>query len=297
METKYVRNSLTGMGFDQPISTNIEIGVFQVKDGIKCYASDLAFDNSGFLRDSFSKLYQYEEKNFWFRSRNRIIKYLINKYILSNRLSQVSFLEVGCGTGYVLKGLSEFEKLNLMGGDIYLEGLKYARLRVPDIEFVQFDAGQMPFNNEFDAIGIFDVLEHLENDKEVMMGIHRALKTAGYLFVTVPQHQFLWSRVDEVSCHKRRYSRSELENALNALGFESKYRGSFLFLLFPVMFFSRLLQRMLISKKSSDPLNEFKLSLLANTIFEKIMKVEEWLIKLGISLPFGGSLVFVCTKK
>ncbi len=40
-----------------------------------------------------------------------------------------------------------------------MEGLKYAKQRVPGAEFIQMDATEMPFENEFDAIGAFDVLE------------------------------------------------------------------------------------------------------------------------------------------
>jgi SAM-dependent methyltransferase len=271
--------------------------VVKIINDIQCFAPESAYGSSDFPKTAFAKLYQQEENNFWFRSRNRIIQFLLKKYLFSINNKKLSFLEVGCGTGYVLKGLSAFSELRLVGADIYLEGLKYAKLRLPEVSFIQLDASHLPFENEFDAVGIFDVLEHLENDADVIKNIHRALNLTGYLFITVPQHKFMWSKVDERSCHKRRYSRAELEAILNTSGFNIEYIGSFLFILFPVMLMSRWLQGRSNVTSHSHSFNEFDLSSPINACLEIIMKVEELLVRMGISLPFGGSLVVVCKKE
>lgn len=265
-------------------------------DGVKCYALDLAYQNDGFPRDAFEKLYHKEEKNFWFRSRNRIIRFLVNKYLRTDAGKMQSFLEIGCGTGFVLKGLSSLGYLRLVGADIYLEGLKYLKQRVPEAEAVQVDATKLPFENEFAAVGAFDALEHINDDQQVIKGVYRALKPEGYFFLTVPQHQFLWSRVDEIACHKRRYLREDLVTVLKGTGFHIEFVGSFLFLLFPVMLVSRLMQKWLASLECSSPVNEFNSSRLLNGLFEQMTRIDEWLIRLGVSLPFGGSLVVICKK-
>ena len=66
----------------------------------------------------------------------------------------------------------------------------------------------MPFQGEFDIVGAFDVLEHIENDELVMQGVRNALRPGGLFLVTVPQYQWMWSALDEIVHHKRRYSRS-----------------------------------------------------------------------------------------
>lgn len=265
-------------------------------DGFKCYAPELAFESPDFPKNSFYELYQKEDANFWFRSRNRIIRFLIKKYLLSPAGDQMSLLEVGCGTGYVLKGLSELKNLRLVGADVHLEGLKYARMRLPDVELIQLDVSRMPFESEFDAVGLFDVLEHIENDEQVLKGVHHVLKPRGTLFVTVPQHQFLWSRVDEMAGHKRRYSGIALETLLKNQGFEIIHRCSFVSLLFPLMVVSRCLQKVFTSKSHPGSFNEFNIPSSLNAFLEKIMTVEEWLIRKGVSVPFGGSLVVVSRK-
>ncbi|WP_223007688.1 hypothetical protein [Cylindrospermopsis curvispora] len=45
-----------------------------------------------------------------------------------------------------------------------------------------------------------------------------------------------------------------------------------------------------------DPISEFKISSTLNYLLEKILDAERWLIKLGISLPLGGSLLIIAHK-
>ena len=111
-------------------------------------------------------MFRAEHQNFWFRSRNRIIRKLIAR--LSSGKPSFDFLEIGCGTGYVLKGLTGLPNLKLEGAEIFLEGLKYTRNRVPGIDVMQLDATNMPFQSHYDAIGAFDVIEHIEQDELVM---------------------------------------------------------------------------------------------------------------------------------
>lgn len=262
---------------------------FEIIDGIKCYAPSLAQTNDGFEEDSFEALYKVEDKNFWFKSRNQMIGLLTKRYCQDIQIQ--SFLEIGCGTGYVLKELSQNVNLSLTGSEIYVKGLTYARLRNPSINFIQMDAREMPFQNEFHCVGAFDVLEHITEDREVMHNVFQALKPGGHFFITVPQYPFMWSHLDDMACHKRRYTKSELLKKLKAEGFECKYIGSFIFSLFPFMVISRYLKK---NERSAS--YELKLSPRLNSIFMMITQVDIFLIKIGVRLPFGGSIVCVATK-
>jgi SAM-dependent methyltransferase len=266
----------------------------EIIDGIKCYAPELAFDNKDFDKNAFGILYKLEEKNFWFRARNNVLKILFGRYF--GKDTGGKFLEIGCGTGFVLKGLEKFKNLKLFGAEIYLEGLKYSKLRLPDVEFVQLDATTLPFEKEFDCIGAFDVLEHIEKDENVMAGVYKALKEKGFFFISVPQYMFMWSYLDDIACHKRRYSKKEIVTKLEKTGFEVVYTSSFVFLLFPLMYISRLLQKNKNENSDYDPLGELKINFIVNFIFRVFMKIDEWLIKLGIRLPFGGSLIVIARK-
>lgn len=267
-----------------------------VIDGIKCYAPHLAMENEGFPRGAFERLFDLEAKNFWFRSRNRLIQSLVRKYIGTQ--SSSNFLEIGCGTGFVLTGLSRFKNLELVGAEIYLDALKLARTRLPRVDFIQVDATRLPFVDHFDAIGAFDVLEHITEDYLAIENICRALKVGGYFFVSVPQHSFLWSTSDERAFHKRRYSRKELRHKLEKAGFKIQFVSSFVFFLFPIMAFARLADRKSTSRMSNKEPSHDELSLprLVDAIFEVFMRIDESLINFGISLPWGGSIVVVARK-
>ena len=275
---------------------------YEIIDGIKCYAPAFAFQNNDFPPESFEKLYAAENSNFWFVSRNKVIKSLVKKYFPESKSQKNKLLEIGCGTGFVLKGLSENKSLELSGAEIYLQGLKYARKRLPEVEFIQLDATNLPFNDFYDAVAAFDVLEHIEEDELVMKNVHQALKQGGYFFISVPQYMWMWSKTDDYACHKRRYTRKEMKSKLEANGFHIEYMSSFVFTLFPLMALSRFFSKRKSKKENipdSDYSNAPELSLnpVVNSIFNFFMKFDEVLIKLGVSLPFGGSLFAIAKKQ
>jgi SAM-dependent methyltransferase len=256
------------------------------------YAPDYAKSGGGFKSSYFSELARLEAQNFWFRSRNELIVWALKKYCKGFR----SFLEVGCGTGFVLSGVAQaFPGTTLLGSEIFTAGLGYAAVRLPSANFIQMDARNIPYRDEFDVIGAFDVLEHIEDDVKVFLEAYSSLKDNGYLLITVPQHDWLWSPVDEYACHVRRYSASELHTKLEAVGFEIIRTTSFVSMLLPAMLLSRLKQRHAQSK--IDPANELKLSAGLNAFLYKVMQVEVGLIRRGINLPIGGSRLVVAKRR
>lgn len=270
---------------------------YELIDDVKCYAPEFAHENDGFSADSFEKLYKVEEDNFWFKSRNKVIQNLFKKYLGENKKAEV--LEIGCGTGYVLNGLQKtFPSYKLMGSEIHLKGIEYAKKRLPEVEFIQLDATKIPFEEKFDAVGAFDVLEHIEEDVEVMKNVHKSLKKDGKFFISVPQYMFMWSRADDIAFHKRRYTRSEMKQKLESVGFEVEYLTSFVFSLFSLMYISRKLKGKESSEEVSDKdMNEFTISSLMNKTSSAFMKIDEFLIKNGAKLPFSASVIAVARKK
>ena len=145
--------------------------------GFVCYAPELALEGSGGFKSGFFRdLAALEDKNFWFRSRNKLIVWALGKYGASFR----SFLEIGCGTGYVLSGISKaFPDRELFGSEIFTTGLSFAMERLTSSLLMQMDAREIPFVEEFDVIGAFDVLEHIQEDDEVLVQVQQALKLGG----------------------------------------------------------------------------------------------------------------------
>ena len=246
--------------------------------------------NKFFTPSSFDKLAEMESGHWWFRSRNRILLWVLKKYVGKF----ANFLEVGCGTGFVIQAVQEHNpKAVLCGSDYFEEGLVHARKRMPSINFTQQDVRKMDEEDLYDVIGAFDVIEHINKDELVLSNLSRALKSRGTLLVTVPQHRWLWSVVDEHACHVRRYTRGELVRKVTRSGFTVEYMTSFVSLLVPVMWLNRLRA----SRTNFDSMDEFRISSWLNKLLEIIMFIELGLIKIGIKLPFGGSLLLLANKK
>lgn len=249
--------------------------------------------NIGFKASYFKELADLEAENFWFRGRNKLILWALNQY--SPQLK--SFLEIGCGTGFVISAISkQFPETRLLGSEYFEEGLVYARQRMPSAKFTQMDARRIPYVSELDTIGAFDVLEHIEEDEIVLQQIHNALKPSGVVFITVPQHRWLWSSVDEYACHVRRYSVKELHQKVSEAGFEIIRSTSFVSTLLPAMYLSRLLQRRKMGE-SMDAMAELRINPILNKIFEWILYFELFLIRSGVNFLMGGSRLLVARKQ
>lgn len=249
--------------------------------------------NIGFKANYFKELAELESENFWFRSRNKLILWALNQY--SPKLK--SFLEIGCGTGFVISAISKrFPEAKLAGSEYFEEGLVYARQRVSNAEFTQMDARHIPHESEMDAIGAFDVLEHIEEDEVVLQQICKALKPGGVVFITVPQHRWLWSAVDDYACHVRRYSANELHQKVCRAGFNIVRSTSFVSTLLPAMYLSRLLQQNK-ANMSIDDVAGLRVNPILSKLFEWILNFELVLIRIGVSLPVGGTRLLIACKR
>jgi SAM-dependent methyltransferase len=262
-----------------------------LRDGFLAYAPALAKEGDGFRSSYFAELADMEEGYFWFRARNRLIVWAVGKYCAGLH----SFLEIGCGTGFVLYGISSaYPEVQLHGSEIFTTGLAFAVSRVPSVNLMQMDARQIPFVEEFDAIGAFDVVEHIEQDEEVLMQMRGALKQGGIMLLTVPQHAWLWSHTDEIACHVRRYSADELHRKVKSAGFEILRSTSFVTSLLPAMLLSRFMKKS--STEGAGASVETRISPVLNRIFEMFMDVEIAMIRIGINFPMGGSRLIVARK-
>ena len=130
-------------------------------------------------------------------------------------------------------------------------------------------------------------------DEAVLEQIFRATRSGGGLLLTVPQHPFLWSANDEHALHQRRYRRVELRRKVEQAGFRVERITSFVALLLPLMFFSRLTKK---RGRAFDLWEEFQISRPLNASCETALAFERVLIKGGISFPAGGSLLLVGRK-
>ncbi|MBU0551373.1 methyltransferase domain-containing protein [Myxococcota bacterium] len=87
-------------------------------------------------------------------------------------------LEVGCGTGLILRGLAR-EARHAIGVDISGGMLKQARAR--GLNVVQGSATELPFADaSFDAVVSFKVLAHVEDIRAALSEVGRVLRPGGF---------------------------------------------------------------------------------------------------------------------
>lgn len=264
-------------------------------DGFLAFASELVASNDNFDANSYARIFQQENDCFWFPERNKLINWAMKKYFPKAE----SFLEIGCGTGYVLSGLSSiFSGMKYTGADIYTGGLKFAAERVPQANFIQMDARHIPFNNEFDVIGAFDMIEHVEEDQHVLDQMYKAVRHGGGMIATVPQHKWLWSAIDDHIFHKRRYTRAMFGEKVTKSGFEVIKMISFMSLLLPII--AMLRGRYLFYSKEAiekSVKTELRINPGLNYLFSSICMMELRMIQAGFSFPAGGSLMCIAKKR
>jgi SAM-dependent methyltransferase len=259
--------------------------------GVLAWAPELAAAGGGFKAEYFAPLARLEERNFWFQARNALVSWALRQYFPAPK----SLLEVGCGTGFVLSGVAQAcPDTQLLGSEIFIDGLSFAAERVKRAAFVQMDARRIPYVEEFDVVAAFDVIEHIEEDELVLRNFWQALKPGGGVLLTVPQHQWLWSESDKYACHVRRYSAGELHAKLERAGFDVVRSTSFTSLLLPAMMLSR---RKGNREKAFDPMAEFNIPRALNWAMGRVLDVERWLVRLGVNFLAGGSRLVVARKR
>lgn len=220
-----------------------------------------------------------EPRHFWFRSRRRIILDALRRWFPDAR----SYLEVGCGTGYVVRGIrARFPQWRVLASDALAE----------DAGVLRIDAMHIPFASAFDIIGAYDVLEHIEDDRGALAQFRSAVRPGGGVLLTVPQHAWLWSPADTYAHHHRRYRRKDLLALLRESGFEILASTSFNTLNLPLLF----LRNQVLRATQRDP----DASLPApsvNWLLERSMTIDRMLIRAGLRLPAGGSLLVAARRR
>jgi SAM-dependent methyltransferase len=243
-----------------------------------------------------------EDRHFWFSARNHVIGEVM-RTLVSSLTPGYRVLEVGCGTGNVLRVLEKVCGCGaVVGSELCEEGLRYARGRVR-CQLVQADARQLPFRVLFDVIGLFDVLEHLSEDGEILDKLHGRLTQGGRLVLTVPAHQALWSYADDYAGHYRRYSRSGLDSLLTKVGFRVDQLSYFMAPLLPLMWIRRRLSpltnlRRRVARRSARELTLGDLAVVPvlNGCLARLLALEAPLLARGRRLPLGTSLLAIATK-
>ncbi len=252
--------------------------------------SDISYPEQG--NEWYFKL---EENSFWFNHRNNCIEYFINQYSENNL-----FFDIGGGNGYVSSFLQKNNIESILIEPGYNGCLNAQKRGLKNIvcSTIQ-DSGAK--DNSIDSAGLFDVVEHIENDIEFLKNIGQYIKDEGFLYITVPAYNFLWSKEDDFAGHYRRYTIKNISEKLTQSGFKIEY-STYIFFFLPLLVF---LFRTIPSKlgfyrnENSGELQQ-KDHDKSKSIFNKfILKLCNWELKLlknKRKILIGGSCLIVAKK-
>jgi 2-polyprenyl-3-methyl-5-hydroxy-6-metoxy-1,4-benzoquinol methylase len=252
---------------------------YQKKDDIVVFDTDLDH-RSTYGAEHLENLWQAEQTHFWFAARREKICRAFHQHVDKKS----SILEIGGGTGFVAAELHK-QGFSVAMADIHLNGLNFAKEKGIKTLY-QFDLFRPPFQQEFDVICLFDVLEHLEDDQLALKCLQSMLKPGGKIILTVPAHQWLWCQDDETAGHRRRYTKKSLTHLFATSGWKIISIQYFFMAILPF-----LLLRKFLKKDSGKPI-VLPLPKLFNKILYSVTKAEFYLDKFFPNRA-GGSLLAV----
>ena len=241
---------------------------------------------------AFTRQYEtFEQRHWWFVARRQIIHDQLNRFAHPGPTSR--WLDVGCGTGVLLKSFNGFfEKIGTE-----MDETSVARAREQGLDVRQTGI-HWNFSDlgTFDCITLCDVLEHVEHEQPAIAAVRAALKDNGILLITVPALMSLWSDHDVVNHHFRRYTRRTLMDRFPADQWEVLKASYFCSFLFPPVWLVRKLKRFK-RKQTTPPGHDLKFgNPLIDRILLNIFRMERPLLRHG-SLPIGSSLLLVLRKQ
>jgi SAM-dependent methyltransferase len=175
------------------------------------------------------QLAELEAHHWWFRGRHALCMAL--EEATRNGQPTGRVLDAGAGVGGFLDSLSPVgTQLHYL--DASATHVQACRMRGHE-GGVQADSQRLPFAAEaFDLVCLFDVLEHLDDDGAAMLEVQRVLRPGGRVLIHVPAHPILFAQNDQVSGHRRRYTRRRLRRVVEEAGLDvQRLSGSDLLLL------------------------------------------------------------------
>jgi len=165
-----------------------------------------------FLSDRKSEMFPDQwyalarEGHFWMQWRlQAFLKQL--KFLNVDLNSPCKVLEIGCGDGVLRRQLESRSSWAVDGADINKEALERTPAVRGNTFFYDIFDRRRELEGCYDIIILFDVLEHIADEKAFLGAVKFHLKKDGILFINVPALQDLYSRYDEAVGHLRRYDK------------------------------------------------------------------------------------------
>ena len=236
-----------------------------------------------------SAMLELDDRHWWYRGRRRIIGAELDRLPLP---PGAEVLDAGCGSGRTLEELASYGEVH--GIELDEGAASVARERGCG-EVLVGRLEELPWGDGyFDLITCLDVIEHTPDDRVTLRELRRVCKPGGFLLVTVPAYQGLWSTHDVANHHYRRYSRGRLRAAAQESGWRVRRMTSFNGLLLAPAAAVRLADRRRLRQPNGDYKPELTLGPeWLNAALEQPLRLEARWLRGGRTMPAGLSLLAV----
>lgn len=248
-------------------------------------------------KNYYKEYFRLERNHWWFKTRARIILFLIDKDLENLPKKALKVLNIGAATGKTSEILNKYGAVTSLEFD--LDCCIFANNEL-GLNIINGSILALPFpDDSFDLVCAFDVVEHVADDLLAIQEMKRVCKKGGMITVTVPAFMSLWSHHDVVNEHYRRYTKTNLSQlfAANQLKcYKSTYYNTLLFIpIYVFRQFSKLVPKNWIRSGAGSDATITPENGLFNNFMGKIFSLELPLLKFS-NLPFGVS-IYLSSKK
>jgi SAM-dependent methyltransferase len=241
------------------------------------------------------RTFDVEQRHFWFRGFRRFVTPLVEEATAG--ISRPRLLDAGCGTGANLSLLKNFGVP--FGLELFWRGLQFGRDRGVT-RLVQGTVTSLPFSDaSIDVVLSFDVLYCLPDpaERNSIAEMFRVLRSGGSVIINVAALDMLKGDHSVLGGEVRRYTKRELRDKLARAGFRVKRITYTNASLFPITAAVRALQRLRGLKEGTNTKGDFYVPPApVNALFAAALTVESMLVKAGMNMPLGSSVLCLAQK-
>lgn len=248
-------------------------------------------------REQYAIMARREQRHWWYAGMRRVALAVL-RHALPDTAQPRLILDAGCGTGGTTTELQRFGEV--VGVDLAWEALQPAASRGLKL-LARGSIEHLPFgDSSFDVVTSFEVVYHLgvSSDLHALRELRRVLKRGGLLLLRVPAHDWLRGEHDRLVHTRHRYSRTEVAQKLEQVGFAVQLLSWANSLLFPPAVAKRLLERSdgHADGHAAEP-DLWQPPGPLNGLLESLVAVEALAIPNGVPLPFGLSVLAVARAR
>jgi SAM-dependent methyltransferase len=237
----------------------------------------------------YDRMDRLETSMWWYRGLHQLVAGAVSRSAATAK----SGLDAGCGTGGLLQVLQSEGGARWVGIEIDSHAASRARLK-SRCAVASASIEAMPFAEAaFDVAVSADVLSHGRVEPERAVGeLARVLRPGGTLILNLPAYRWLLSRHDQAVHNARRFTAGEVKALLQRHGFDAIAITYWNMLLFPAMVLARVWPS---GDAAKSDVMEYPRWL--DMVFSQALAIERVALRLGLRLPFGGSLLVTAQKK